>query len=197
MAWRCLTRCAIEMALPDAVLEQKRFEEFVFSSATPSKAVASSYAGTDRASVFEIEVGEIDRGADISMYSQYPNEEEHVIPPLSHFEIVKVRRQEVINCYVLRLNINLRALTLEELSTSRKNAVTRLARRLAFDAEEAQLPGPRLRALLHGKQTCVLASKIKALELSDVAPEDAEWFNDPTHFNDIICRLVDLFRGPA
>ena len=62
-----------------------------------------------------------------------------------------------------------------------------------MDAEEAQLPGPRLRALLHDTQKCVLASKIKVLELSDVAPEDAEWFNDPAHFKDIICRLVDAY----
>jgi len=49
-----------------------RFVEFAFSSATPNMAVALSYAGSDRSSVFEIEVGDIDRGADISTYSQYP-----------------------------------------------------------------------------------------------------------------------------
>ncbi len=64
-------------------------------------------------------MGEIDRGADISEFSQYPAEKEHVIPPLSHFEIVRVRREGSINCYQLALNINLRALTLMDLRAAR------------------------------------------------------------------------------
>jgi hypothetical protein len=181
------------MALPNKVLEKRRFVELAFSSATPSKAVALSYAGTDRASVFEIEVGGIDRGADISEYSQYPNEEEHVIPPLSHFEILKVRREGSINCYVLRLNVNLRALTLEEIFASRKYVVARLAQRLAFEAEEKQLDAAMLRALLHSEKCSVRADKITALKHSDIDPVDAEWFNDPSHFKDIICLLVDAY----
>ena len=89
-ATRKLYRGLAGMALPAEVLVRKHFVELAFSSATTDKAVALSYAGCDRASVFEIELGYIDRGADISAFSQYPEEREHVIPPLSHFEIAKV-----------------------------------------------------------------------------------------------------------
>ena len=58
--------------------------------------------------------------ADISEFSQYPQEQEHVIPPLSHFEIVRVRREGNVNCYQLKLNVNLRALTLAELRYAKK-----------------------------------------------------------------------------
>lgn len=60
---RRLYRGLSGMALPEDVLTAQRFVEFAFSSATPAKEVARLYAGSDRSSIFEIEVGEIDRGA--------------------------------------------------------------------------------------------------------------------------------------
>jgi hypothetical protein len=42
------------------------------------------YACSDRASLFEIQVSQIDRGAFIEEYSQYNDEEENVLAPLSH-----------------------------------------------------------------------------------------------------------------
>ena len=177
---RKLYRGLSGMALPQDVLEAKRFAEFAFSSATPNKDVALSYAGTDRASLFEIEVGEIDRGADISSYSQYPQEEEHVIPPLSHFEIVQVRRHGNINCYVLKLNVNLRALTIEELRASRKHVVKRLGLRLKSEVDEL---------------TGMPSDKLEEMFRSHIEPIGPEWFNNPGNFKEIVCKLVDAFSA--
>ena len=38
--------------------------------------------------LFQIDVGDIDRGACLSFLSQYPNEDEILIPPLSYLEVV-------------------------------------------------------------------------------------------------------------
>jgi hypothetical protein len=54
-----------------------------------------------------------------------------------------VRREGGINCYVLKLNINLRARTLEELRMARKRVVQRLAKRLEFEEAELAIPPPR------------------------------------------------------
>jgi len=53
--------------------------EFGFLSTTTNPEVAKTYAqGTDgrAATVFEIKMGMVDRGADISVFSQYPHEKE-------------------------------------------------------------------------------------------------------------------------
>ena len=177
---RRLYRGLSGMALPEDVLTARRFVEFAFSSATPVKEVAQLYAGSDRSSIFEIEVGEIDRGADISEFSQYPQEQEHVIPPLSHFEIVRVRREGNVNCYQLKLNVNLRALTLAELRSARKNVVWRLARRLQFEAEQLlDAPSPQVEQVVQTK----------------IEPVGDDWFNDPANFKAAICELVDKFTS--
>jgi len=43
--------------------------------------------------MFEIETGAIDRGASLDWVSQYPSEAEHVILPLSSFEVVGMRQE--------------------------------------------------------------------------------------------------------
>jgi len=78
------------------------------------------YASSERSSLFEIEVGQVDCGAYIGAFSQYADEEEHVLGPLSHFEITGRRREHGTNVYSLRLNINLNARTLEELRENRR-----------------------------------------------------------------------------
>ena len=48
-----------------------------------------SYIGDKEMSVlFMFEVGDIDRGASLSFLSQYPNEDEILIPPLSYLEVI-------------------------------------------------------------------------------------------------------------
>ena len=78
------------------------------------------YAGSERSSLFEIEVGQVDCGAYIGEFSQYAEEEEHVLGPLSHFEITGRRREHGTNIYSLRLNINLNSRTLQELREHRR-----------------------------------------------------------------------------
>jgi hypothetical protein len=94
--------------------------EFGFMSATTNKAVATKYAATDSSSdkgsvVFKIQEGSIDRGADLSWLSQYPNEDEVVFAPLTNLQVVGTPKVDK-GCIVmtLRPNVNLRLKTVEE-----------------------------------------------------------------------------------
>jgi hypothetical protein len=77
--------------------------------------------------IFEIEVGQVDRGADISWLSQFPKEKEVLFNALSNLEVIgepysKFADSEsnAIIVYPVRINGNLRSKTLEEYSDMRK-----------------------------------------------------------------------------
>ncbi len=58
-------------------------------STTTDKATAFAYSGAAqrRGTVLEIAAGRVDVGASISVLSQYPGEEEFLMPPLSCLEV--------------------------------------------------------------------------------------------------------------
>ena len=62
-----------------------------------ARSVAVQYAarGASVPTVFEISVGAIDRGASLSFLSQYPGEEEILLPPRSYLE-VRSRRWHLV-----------------------------------------------------------------------------------------------------
>ena len=115
------------MILPEQFLKEKNgFRggvEWGLMSTTMDKNVATQYSGVDRqrGSVFEIVPGRIDIGAELSWLSQYPGEAEYLFPPLSCLEVIdepQVQGQVVV--FPLRVNINLKGLTLEQLEGRRK-----------------------------------------------------------------------------
>ena len=59
-------------------------------STTTDQATAFAYSGAaqQRGTVLEIEAGEVDKGAHISFLSQYPGEEEFLMPPLCCLEVL-------------------------------------------------------------------------------------------------------------
>ena len=135
------------MILPDQFWKENREEgfrggvEFGLMSTTRNRNVAIQYSGVrqQRGTVFEISAGRIDVGADLSWVSQYPGEEEFLFPPLSCLEVAgEPRVMDGVIVISLRANINLKALTLEQLVERRKNlhlAMTKnLIEDLAFEA---------------------------------------------------------------
>ena len=102
-------------------------------STTTDKKVAMQYSGVSqqRGTVFEILVGRIDIGADLSWVSQYPGESEILFPPLTCLEVVgQPRVEEGVVVFSLRANINLRGLTLEQLVERRKQLHLGMAKNL-------------------------------------------------------------------
>jgi hypothetical protein len=101
--------------------------EFAFMSTTTKLEVAVSYIPDGKAlpMLFEFEVGDVDRGSSVSFISQYPGEEEVLIPPLSFLEIVgdnwvQQTAKGPVTVYPARINCNLKSRTVEEIEARRK-----------------------------------------------------------------------------
>ena len=104
------------------------FNEFAFMSTTSKISVALSYARSDgedaavgtMGKLFVIEVGSVDRGASVSEFSQYKDEDEYLYAPCSFVQKIGVSYVEVTeNCGVIRMipvkiNTNFKTRTLEE-----------------------------------------------------------------------------------
>ena len=88
-----------------------------FMSTSERREVALQYAADGEfPCIFEIDVGQVDRGASLSWLSQYPKENEILFPPLSNLEIIGSPRLEKVGRKLvlilsIRLNVNLKCLT--------------------------------------------------------------------------------------
>ena len=109
----------------------KGWTEFGFMSTTADRAVAVQYSGVkDRkpqASIMEIRPNAVDRGADISEFSQYPGEREFLFVPMSYVQGEERCRMEVgpgggvLKVISVSISINLKTETVEELTGKKKS----------------------------------------------------------------------------
>ena len=97
--------------------------EYGFSSTTTDKDQALHYAAGggdgksgDAMTIFEMQMGMVDRGADLSWLSQYPHEREVLLPPLTGVEALSSDVEGSMLVIHSRLSLNLSAQTLEQVS---------------------------------------------------------------------------------
>jgi hypothetical protein len=112
----------------------KGYTEFGFMSTTADRRVAVQYSGVKdkkpQASIMEIRPNAIDRGADISEFSQYPGEKEFLFVPMSYVQGEERCRVEigpgggVLKVISVRININLKTETSEQLKGKKKSMHT-------------------------------------------------------------------------
>ena len=113
-------------------LESIGFTEKAFMSTTDSLQVAIDYSGVqqkhvrDYASVLAIDIAEVDKGADIGPFSQYPKETETVWNACSYIQNLRGRQEMIatewgpVLVLNVRANANSRMMTIEELEERRK-----------------------------------------------------------------------------
>mmetsp|Transcript_47757 Transcript_47757/g.126655 ORF Transcript_47757/g.126655 Transcript_47757/m.126655 type:complete len:117 (-) Transcript_47757:1063-1413(-) len=100
--------------------------EFGLMSTTTSMGTAMTYSGKgNRGTIFEVQAGRVDIGASIKFLSQYPEEDEFLMQPLSCLEVFGDLRIEYFEnrevlVVPLRVNVNLKGITVEELEGRRK-----------------------------------------------------------------------------
>jgi hypothetical protein len=109
----------------------KGYCEFGFMSTTADRNVAVQYSGVKdkkpQASIMEILPNSIDRGADISEFSQYPGEKEFLFVPMSFVQARERCRVEVgpgggvLKVISVSININLKTETVEQLTGKKKS----------------------------------------------------------------------------
>ncbi len=120
------TRADKDCGTPNAL----GFLEYGFMSTTAEKNVAVQYSGVKqgkpRASILQISPNSVDRGADISEFSQYPGEKEFLFVPYSFIQGEGRQRTEVVagggvlTVVPVRVNINLKTETVDELKEKKK-----------------------------------------------------------------------------
>eukprot|EP00802_Teleaulax_amphioxeia_P003760 Tamp_03763.p1 GENE.Tamp_03763~~Tamp_03763.p1 ORF type:complete len:1127 (-),score=261.01 Tamp_03763:195-3440(-) len=104
----------------------KGLTEFGFMSSTRVKAVATHYSkvaeGNPLATVLSMQCGAVDRAAPITMFSQFPAEEEWLWTPMCYVEPEPEEKQSmdmtkdgVVKVIPVRVNTNLKAKTVEEI----------------------------------------------------------------------------------
>lgn len=197
------------MLMPDQFWDKDEFGcrggvKFGMLSATTQWHVALNYStSTDlrRASLFEIEVDQINRGACISWLSQFPMEEEVLIPPLSNLEVVGdprcvVFQSNASGCLVdvsvvvipLRLSVNLRSKTIEELITNRKGLHIATVENLIAETRRELLT-----FLERDEVECACGEYIALLNLEKSRP--ASYFNDDKNFRMSNSEMMDVKMG--
>ena len=107
------------------------YTEFAFMSTTQDRSVAVQYSGVrdnkPKASIMEIRPNSVDRGADISEFSQYPGEKEYLIVPYSFVQGEGRQRTEitdgggVLTVISVRVNINLKTETVEQIRRKKRS----------------------------------------------------------------------------
>lgn len=93
-----------------------------------------------RSTVFEIELGQVDKGASVSFLSQYPCEDEILIPPLSNMEVCGEPRLELmggeeIMVISLRVSVNQKSLTIDQLMSRRRTLHLAMAETLRKETQ--------------------------------------------------------------
>ena len=154
--------------------------EFAFMSTSLDAQVAMAYArgGDGGASlVFEIQMGMVDRGADLSWLSQYPLEREILFAPLTGLEVQGTRVEDSTLVVEVKLSVNMRSLTIEDVVAKMKHSHLQL---LDMLRDELEYVGAPLRAL---------TPLVNAREAAERV--DGSLYNDPQYFDDATTAALD------
>ena len=184
--------------------------EFAFMSTTSKREVAMQYIPGDKAmpTIFEIQVGMIDKGGSVSWISQFPGEDEILMPPRSNIEVTgQPHLANTCKGKVLvipaRINANLKAKTIEEIQAQRRNLhmslVENVVREVKRDVKELQNSAvyqERKVADPTGQNSGDLVAETVIEECDEVlqlhVSKDADFFNEDHNYNKILGEALKL-----
>ena len=164
--------------------------EYGFSSTTTDKEQAMAYAQGgnskvgDAMTIFEMRMGMVDRGADLSWLSQYPHEKEVLLPPLTGVEALNSDVEGNMLVIQSRFSLNLSAQTLEQVLSRRRKMLMDMAYGIELDLREA-LPDN-----LIGIALKILRSALQYGAYN----QQPEWFNNDDNFAKVMQETLYLQR---
>mmetsp|Transcript_15320 Transcript_15320/g.46703 ORF Transcript_15320/g.46703 Transcript_15320/m.46703 type:complete len:537 (-) Transcript_15320:186-1796(-) len=185
---------------PDATNAQYGIE-FGFMSTTTDHAVAMHYASLGVAGMlFEVQMGVLDRGADLSCFSQYPHEQEILFPAMTCIEVAGLDTQGSVLVIRLHASVNRLSGTLTELVSKRRKLVQDIAANLRSELDYKLFAGtPEWNSLT------ALVPSIHALAksrhhtiLHDLSSRDVHTYNDGNILGQAISYAVqahDMISG--
>jgi hypothetical protein len=167
--------------------------EFGFQSTTRDRNQAVHYAtgggyakDGDAMTLFEMNMGMIDRGAELTWFSQYPHEREVLLPPLTGIEPVQTAVDGQKLEIFARLSLNLAAQTLEQVLSRRRRMLLDMKEGIIIEIKRSGI----LRAELVAPAIAILDKSLELGALS-YAPE---WFNDDDNFSLVLNMTLYLQR---
>ena len=133
------------------------------SSSSPLNQEAVEYIDAEKGLpiLFEFDVGAIDRGCPLSSLSQFPGEDEILIPPFSYLEVTGApfsmdTKKGVVTVYPARINCNLKARTIDEIQSSRRDE---LLAQHPYLVAEFKRDVPAVKEMLEEKNMGILSGK--------------------------------------
>ena len=200
--------CKVYRGLKDAQLPEAFFTpnqygvrggiEFGFTSTSKHRKAAITYAGGEGGAptVFEMQTGMVDRGASISVLSQYPWEEEILFAPLLGMEVLRTRVDGGVLVVMLRLTVNLTALSLEQQLSKRKRLFLQMCEALRDDLKYDHAHDQAWEALAVLRRGtdgwCGHEASFSTLDslLNAACDHDAKYYNDDQAWGDAIASSV-------
>ena len=149
---------------------------FVSTSRNRAEAVRYATATGQAAMLFEIQMGMVDRGCDVACISQYPREEECLFAPLTAFELLHTRVDGPVLIAEVRLSVNLKALTLEQVVNKLKRSQLDLIKVIRADL------------VLKGDEKLAAVRQLDALRRR-LQARDGGWFADPKHYQESVKQV--------
>ena len=114
--------------------------ELGFTSTSRNKAEALAYAtsaakgkAVSCPTIFEMDQGMVSRGADVSIFSQYPHESEVLFSPLLGVEVLGTAVEGGVLVVQIRLTVNVTALTLEQQLSKRRRLVQQMCDNITLE----------------------------------------------------------------
>ena len=157
-----------------------------------------------RPTLFEIQLGQVDRGATLSWISQFPGEDEVLLPPLSNLEVVGepvtiMRGENSVSVRQLRVNVNLKGLTIDELQARRKTLHVSMCDNLMSEADLTAMENARSAGDARWdelKQAVEAAVEEGRVFMERQALRSVEEFNDDSEYSKMLHEAVQV-RTPA
>ena len=162
--------------------------EYGFSSTTTDKAQAMHYAGGDMmkdgdaSTIFEMQMGMVDRGADLTWLSQYPFEREVLLPPLTGIEALDTNVSGGMLVINARLSLNMAAHTLEQVLSRRRKMLMDMCKGIELE----------LRDVLDFKLATFSVKLLNHAMNFGPLSEHTEWFNNDDNFAMVMSSTLSL-----
>ena len=139
----------------------------------------------DATTLFELSMGLVDRGADLTWLSQYPHERECLLPPLTGLEAIGSEVRGNLLCIHSRLSLNIAAQTLEQVLSRRRKMLNDMATGIEFELRDTLGDGSLFQVALR-----ILRRSLQYGALS----QTPEWFNNDDNFSQVLNEVLYLQR---
>jgi len=150
-------------------------------------------------------VGDIDRGTSLSLISQFPGEDEILVPPFSYVEVtgdsfVMKTKKGKVTVYPARINCNLKSQTIEEIQSRRQTDLVAMAPYLELERKRDHAPVlvalDEMLAVKSDEAREMHAARVKQIDLDraklwkNLETHEAAWCNNDNNYSEALSGAI-------